>query len=156
VTAWVPFADSTVASGALGYVPGSHTLGLRRFVNIFGGEPEDLLSRPELAGRAPRFLEVPAGSVAFHHGLTAHLAGPNTTDRPRVVHTVIYFADGCTRRPGRQHPAVDRARIADGAPIASDVTPVAWPRPDGDLPPRPAEPWPATPGWPAGIVPRPA
>lgn len=157
VTAWVPLQGSTLASGCMGYVPGSHRLGLRAFVNIFRGEPEDLLARPELAGAEPVFVEVPAGSVAFHHGLTAHLAKPNTTDQPRSVHTMIYFADGCTRGSDDPHPAVDRPGIAVGAPIASDVTPVAWPRPTGDLPPRPAEPWPQ-PGRrvPPGLTPRPA
>jgi ectoine hydroxylase-related dioxygenase (phytanoyl-CoA dioxygenase family) len=142
ITAWIPFEGSTLESGAMGYVPGSHRVGLRRFVNIFVGEPENLLEAPELAGIDPVFVEVPAGSVAFHHGLTAHLAKPNTTDRPRAVYTVIYFADGCHRKQGRlEHPAVNRAGIARGEVIASDVTPVAWPRPDGDLPPTPAESW---------------
>jgi hypothetical protein len=51
---------------------------------------------------------------------------------------MIYFADGCTR--GNEHPhfAVDRAAIELGAVIDSDVTPVVWPRPDGDLPSRPS------------------
>jgi Phytanoyl-CoA dioxygenase (PhyH) len=71
----------------MGYVPGSHRSGLREFVNIFHGEPDDLLSRPELAGAEPVFVEVPAGSVAYHHGLTARLAKPNRTARPRAVHT---------------------------------------------------------------------
>jgi hypothetical protein len=35
---------------------------------------------------------------------------------------------------------VERAGIAMGAVIASDVTPLAWPRPAGDLPEPPAEP----------------
>jgi ectoine hydroxylase-related dioxygenase (phytanoyl-CoA dioxygenase family) len=157
VTAWVPFQGSTLASGCMGYVPGSHRLGMRAFVNIFRGEPEDLLARPELTGREPVFVEVPAGSVAFHHGLTAHLAKPNTTDRPRSVHTMIYFADGCTRGSDDPHPAVDRAGITVGAPIASDVTPIAWPRPTGDLPPRPAAPWPEPRRrLPPGLIPRPA
>jgi ectoine hydroxylase-related dioxygenase (phytanoyl-CoA dioxygenase family) len=142
LTAWIPFDGSTLASGSMGYVPGSHRLGMRRFVNIFRGEPEDLLARPELDGRRPEFVEVPAGSIAFHHGLTAHLAKPNTTDRGRTVHTIIFFADGCTRGTDDPHPAVDRPAIPVGAPIASDVTPVVWPRPGGDLPPRPDEPWP--------------
>ena len=144
VTAWIPFEGSTLESGAMGYVPGSHRIGLRRFVNIFFGEPDDLLTEPSLAGRDPVFVEVPKGSVAFHHGLTAHLAGPNTTARPRAVHTVIYLVDGCHRTAGtQQHPAVDRPGIPPGGLIASDVTPIAWPRPDGDLPPRPSEPWPS-------------
>ena len=155
VTAWIPFEGSTLASGCMGYVPGSHRLGLRAFVNIFKGEPEDLLARPELEGREPVFVEVPAGSVAFHHGLTAHLAKPNTTDRGRSVHTIIFFADGCTRDSDSPHPSVDRPGIAVGAPIASDVTPIAWPRANGDLPHRPVEPWPATKRKIAGLYPRP-
>jgi ectoine hydroxylase-related dioxygenase (phytanoyl-CoA dioxygenase family) len=138
VTAWIPFEGSTRRSGAMGYLPGSHLLGIRKFVNIFTGEPEDILSDPEIATIEPVFVEVPKGSVAFHHGLTVHLAGANHTDRDRAVHTVIYFADGNTRRGSSPHFAVERVHIPIGAPIASDVTPVVWPRPGGDLPTPPA------------------
>ena len=87
------------------------------------------------------WVEVPAGSVSFHHGLTFHLARSNTTDRVRRVHTAIYFADGSTRGEGRfPHPSVERAGIAMGAQIASDVTPVAWPLADGFVPGAPAVP----------------
>jgi hypothetical protein len=83
---------------------------------------------------------VPVGGVAFHHGLTFHLARPNATDRVRRVHTAIYFRDGCTRGARFGHPSVDRAGIEVGAPIRSDVTPVAWPRSLGDLPVPPPAP----------------
>jgi len=138
VTAWIPFEGSTRGSGAMAYLPGSHLIGLRKFVNIFEGEPEDILADPEVAGIEPVFVEVPKGGVAFHHGLTVHLAEANSTDRDRAVHTVIYFPDGSTRGYPSPHFAVERADIKIGAPIASDVTPIAWPRPEGDLPPRPA------------------
>jgi ectoine hydroxylase-related dioxygenase (phytanoyl-CoA dioxygenase family) len=138
ITAWVPLDGSTVAGGAMAYVPGSHLVGMRTFVNIFFGEPEDLLAHPKIAGIEPVTVEVPRGSVAFHHGLTAHLAHPNRTDRVRRVHTMIYFADGCTRGLTQPHFAVDRAGIEVGQVIASDVTPLAWPRPDGDLPVPPS------------------
>jgi ectoine hydroxylase-related dioxygenase (phytanoyl-CoA dioxygenase family) len=153
VTAWIPFAGSTLDSGAMGYVPGSHRSGLREFVNIFWGEPDDLLTRPELAGTETVFVEVPAGAIAFHHGLTAHLAKPNRTDQARAVHTVIFFADGCHRRGRLSHPCVDRPGIPPGGVIDSGVTPIAWPRPDGDLPPRPLEPWPFAEHMPPGLVP---
>ena len=154
VTAWIPFEGSTLESGAMGYVSGSHRSGLWEFVNIFRGEPDHLLSRPELAGAEPVFVEVPAGSVAYHHGLTAHLAKPNRTARPRAVHTVIYFADGCHRRAGKQpHPSVDRPGIPPGGVIDSAVTPIAWPRPPGDLPARPTEPWLGTEAMPPGLFP---
>ena len=155
VTAWIPFEGSTFESGAMGYVPGSHRSGLREFVNIFRGEPDDLLSRPELAGAEPVFVEVPAGSVAYHHGLTAHLARPNRTAHARAVHTVIYFADGCHRRDSEQpHPSVDRPGIQPGGVIDSAVTPIAWPRPPGDLPAPPTEPWPGAEFMPPGLFPR--
>jgi ectoine hydroxylase-related dioxygenase (phytanoyl-CoA dioxygenase family) len=138
VTAWVPFEGSTRASGAMAFLPGTHRIGMRKFVNIFFGEPEDILADPEVAGIEPVYVEVPKGSVSFHHGLTVHLADPNSTDRDRAVHTVIYFADGNTRGYPFPHFAVERGGIQVGEKIDSDVTPIAWPRPDGDLPPVPA------------------
>ena len=140
VTAWIPFEETTVETGTLGYLPGSHAIGLRKFVNIFFGEPEDILADPELADIEPVFPGVPLGGVAFHHGLTVHLAGSNRTDRDRPVHTVIYFPDGSTRGHPFPHFAVDRGGIEVGEPIRSDVTPVVWPRPDGDLPRPPTQP----------------
>ena len=141
ITAWIPFDGSTLASGAMGYLPGSHRLGLREFVDIFTGSGEDPLARRELDGLAPVWVEVPAGAVAFHHGLTFHLAKPNTTGTVRRVHTAIYFANGSTRGEGRYpHPSVERAGIEMGAAIASDVTPIAWPLPGGALPEAPADP----------------
>ncbi len=149
LTAWIPLDGSTLQSGAMGYLPGSHRAGLRRFVNIFIGEPENILERPELRGIEPVFVEVPRGGVAFHHGLTVHLAHSNRTDRMRRVHTMIFFRDGSTRRPRGQHPCVDRAAIPVGAVIASDVTPIAWPRTRGDFPKPPAPMPPGTSGvWP--------
>ncbi|MEY2398586.1 MAG: hypothetical protein QOJ00_1760 [Actinomycetota bacterium] len=139
ITAWIPFVRSTVANGALGYVPGSHAIGMRKFVNIFFGEPQDILSEPEIRDVEPVFLEVPPGSVAFHHGLTVHLAGANTTDHNRWVHTIIYFPDGATRGYPYPHFSVDRGGIEVGQKIDSDATPIAWPRPTGaPIPPLPS------------------
>ena len=66
-----------------------------------------------------------------------HLADANETDRPRAVHTIIYFPDGSTRGYPNIHFAVDRGNIAVGQKIDSDVTPIVWPREPGDLPPIP-------------------
>jgi ectoine hydroxylase-related dioxygenase (phytanoyl-CoA dioxygenase family) len=138
VTVWIPFEGSTVDSGAMAFLPGTHVTGLRKFVNIFFGQPEDLLFDPDVADVEPVFVEVPKGAVTFHHGLTVHLANANTTDRDRAVHTVIYFPDGHTRGYPAPHFAVDRCGIEVGQPIDSDVTPIAYPR--DDIPPTPAVP----------------
>ena len=50
ITAWIPFDGSTLETGAMGYLPGSHRLGVRAFVDIFSGHGEDPLTRDELRG----------------------------------------------------------------------------------------------------------
>jgi len=137
ITAWIPFEGASRVSGAMAYLPGSHLVGLRKFVNIFWGEPDDILADPEVRDIEPMFVDVPKGAVAFHHGLTVHLAESNRTDRVRAVHTVIYFPDGSTRGYPNRHFAVDRGAIEVGQKIDSEVTPIVFPRPDGDFPPVP-------------------
>jgi ectoine hydroxylase-related dioxygenase (phytanoyl-CoA dioxygenase family) len=138
LTAWIPFAGTTHASGCMGYIPGSHRAGVRRFVNIFraGSEDLDAQARDLMTGDFV-YVEVPRGSIAFHHGLTMHDARPNVSGVTREVHTMIYFRDGVRRSATGAHFAVDRAGIAPGEPIASAVTPIAWPLQDGVLPDAP-------------------
>ncbi len=147
VSAWIPFDDSTRASGGTGYVPGSHRSGLRRFVDISHSihpEPYDILSDPKIAGVDPVWVEAPAGSVVFHHSLTVHLAGPNTTDATRRVFTIVYLADGCVRSADWPLVSLDRDNIAIGQKIAGPGLPIAWPRPEADLPDPPTILGPAT------------
>jgi len=141
LTAWIPFEGSTRAAGCMGYVPGSHRAGLKKFVNIFtADEKVKILEEPAVSGIPPVYVEVPCGSVAFHHGLTVHLAGPNRTDRMRRVHTMIYFRDGARRTTAHLHPCVDRPEIKVGDLIESELTPLVWPRTAGDLPIPPKMP----------------
>ena len=147
ITAWIPFEGSNLENGAMGYVPGSHKFEVNTFANIFTADGFDLENGDEARGIAPEFVEVPPGAVAFHHGRTIHLANPNTTTRTRRVHTVIFFADGCTRSEAK-HPCVDRQNIEVGAVIQGPVTPIAWPLPAGRLPSPPPLPDPRLPAWP--------
>ena len=141
LTAWVPFDGSTRETGCMGYVPGSHRAGVRKFINIFtADEKVKILEEPAISGIAPVYVEVPHGSIAFHHGLTVHMAMPNKSDRTRRVHTMIYFRDGATRTKSYVHPSVDRPGIKVGEAIASDLTPIVWPRAAGDLPKPPRMP----------------
>jgi ectoine hydroxylase-related dioxygenase (phytanoyl-CoA dioxygenase family) len=141
LTAWVPFDGSTHETGCMGYVPGSHRVGLRKFINIFSADERvKILDDPSISGVAPVYVEVPRGSVAFHHGLTVHLARANRSNRTRRVHTMIYIRDGATRSQPYVHPSVDRPGIKVGEPIDSDLTPIVWPRAAGDLPRPPRMP----------------
>ena len=141
LSAWIPFEGSTRTNGCMAYVPGSHLIGVRKFVNIFtADEKVKILEEPKIAAIPPVYIEVPRGSVAFHHGLTVHLAMANTSDRTRRVHTMIYFRDGATRTKPFVHPSVDRPGIKVGEAIDSDLTPLVWPRAVGDLPKPPGFP----------------
>ncbi len=153
ITAWIPFQDVDETNGHMGYIAGTHTSGLRHFANIFSGNGLDLEAHPETSAHEVEWLDVPAGSVSFHHGLTVHLAKANKSSLPRRVHTIIFFADGCTRSK-RPHPSVDRPGIAVGAPIESILTPIAWPSDPNTLPETPKPPTPLIPGW-AGWTPTP-
>lgn len=160
VTAWIPLVDVDEALGCMGYVPGSHAVGLRRFVNIFFGEAERVLERPELGGAEPVFVPARRGDVLFHHGLTVHLAHANRSPHMRRVHTAIFFRDGSTRAQAGVHQSVDRQGIRPGQAIAGDATPIAWPRAAGDLPPTPTSRIdPRSPGhhvWPPSAIAAPA
>jgi ectoine hydroxylase-related dioxygenase (phytanoyl-CoA dioxygenase family) len=140
VTAWIPFDGSRLGGGAAAYIPGSHRLGLERFVDISHvlQEPYDILNDPLVAGIEPVWVEAPPGSLIFHHSLTIHLAEKNASDRIRRVYCIIYFADGCVRRSAIPHLVPDRQGIAVHEPIVGEVSPIAWPRDPGDLPPTPS------------------
>jgi ectoine hydroxylase-related dioxygenase (phytanoyl-CoA dioxygenase family) len=132
LTAWIPLCEITHDMGTMGYIPGSH-LGEETFIDVFTtpGMGHDFEKRQS---GAPVFVECGPGDVIFHHGSTIHLAKPNLSDKTRRVHTAIYFADGCTRTPGRTHYVVEREHIPDGAPIDGAATPIAWPLPEGRRP----------------------
>lgn len=130
VSAWIPFDDVAVANGAMAYVPGSHKAGRLRVVDItHNTDPYDILSDPALQGAEPQWLEVPAGHVIWHHGLTVHQAAPNTTDTTRRVFTVVYIDAGARRAKSWPGYPLDRDGVAEGGLVAGPGMPVLWPPP---------------------------
>lgn len=138
ISAWIPLEDTRRGAGAMAYVPGSHKAGRLKVVNLLHTtEPYDILRDPALAGREPVFVEAPAGSVVWHHGLTVHQAEPNGTDRTRRTFTVVYIADGARREQSWDAFPLAREGIGVGELIEGPSLPIAWPREPGDLPDPP-------------------
>ena len=129
VTAWIPLCDIDASNGQLGFYPGSHKLKDQKFINIFSGkvDDKDFQETTSLDSKEIRYQTLKAGDVSFHHGLTFHRAKANVSNKDRVVHTAIFFADGSTRGDDKFHFSVDRPDIKVGEKIASDVTPIAYP-----------------------------
>jgi len=62
------------------------------------------------------------GDVSFHAGWTFHRAGPNTTNRPRSVMTMIYMdADMKLAEPVNHMQAADRERWCPGATVGAVI-----------------------------------
>ena len=139
ITAWIPLCDVDETNGQLGFYPGSHKLADKKFIDIFSGKvnEKEFLETSNLKSDEIRYQELKAGDVSFHHGLTFHRAKPNLSNKDRIVHTAIFFADGSTRGDDKFHFSVDRPEIKVGQKIESDVTPLAYPI--RDLPSRPVQ-----------------
>jgi len=104
VTAWVAFDDVDDANGAMQMIPGSHHWGLLPGVSNFFGTDRDAQLESLGADRvaSPRSVVMAAGQVSFHHPLTFHGSGPNTSDRLRRS-LAVHFVDGsvtAVSRPG--------------------------------------------------------
>ena len=139
LSAWIPLDDVTITSGAMAYVPGSHKAGRLQVVDItHTTDPYDILSDPALQGAQPQPVEVPAGSIIWHHGLTVHQASANTTSATRRAFTIVYI-DAAARR-SKAWPAypLDRDGVEVGDVIAGPGMPVLWP-PPGELPTPPED-----------------
>jgi ectoine hydroxylase-related dioxygenase (phytanoyl-CoA dioxygenase family) len=95
VTAWVAFDDVDDDNGAMQMIPGSHAWGLVEGASNFFDTDRDQQLRVigERGAPAPRSVVMKAGEVSFHHPLTFHGSGPNTSDRMRRS-LAIHFVDG--------------------------------------------------------------
>jgi hypothetical protein len=91
VTAWIPLHEVPLEQGPLSFGKGSHRKRIGRDLPI-SDESEQLIREAIREQGVVEVVEPYAlGDVSFHLGWTLHRAGPNTTDRPRKVHTVIYM-----------------------------------------------------------------
>ncbi len=91
LTAWIPLQAVTMDMGPLSFAEGTHRSEFSRNLPI-SDESEAIIAQ-ELDEKNIIEVQEPfaLGEVSFHYGWTLHRAGPNTTDRPRKVHTVIYM-----------------------------------------------------------------
>jgi ectoine hydroxylase-related dioxygenase (phytanoyl-CoA dioxygenase family) len=139
VSAWIPFDDVTIENGAMAYVPGSHKAGSLPVVDItHTSEPYDILSDPKLNGEMPKSVEVKAGSVIWHHGMTVHQAAANTQANTRRVFTVVYIGDQARRHKDWPAYPLDRDGVGLGEIIQGVGMPQLWPPPETTPQPPPA------------------
>jgi ectoine hydroxylase-related dioxygenase (phytanoyl-CoA dioxygenase family) len=135
VTAWIPLQATPMNLGPLAYSAGSQRFNaIGRDIEI-SDESEQKLSKALLESGLP-LDEAPfdLGEVGYHLGWTFHRAGPNTSDRPREVMTIIYHdADAKVLEPkSKAHGNDLKAWLPGCNPgdlAASPLNPVLWESP---------------------------
>jgi len=93
LTAWFSFNDSTVESGCVRYIPGSHR---QDTIHDFFPDPDNLAGQGQTARDVDESRAVDAvlraGEVVFHHESVVHGSQPNRSSRPRIGLSIHYCA----------------------------------------------------------------
>lgn len=131
VTAWIPLQAVPSEMGPLGFYPGSQGVAFGRDLGI--SDDSEAQITDNMAHHGFKFEVGPfeLGEVSFHRGWTFHKAGPNLSDKPRSVMTVIYMDADMRLLPAPNAvQANDRDQWCPGARagevIATLKNPVIW------------------------------
>jgi ectoine hydroxylase-related dioxygenase (phytanoyl-CoA dioxygenase family) len=138
VTLTLALTPSTVASGCLRVLDGSHrwgnvieNLALRRegIADALASLPAELRAQ---AGAGGRPLELEPGDVSLHHALTFHGSEPNTSARPRKTLAVRLVDGACRVLPERLPTPAARAHFPTdpAGHLAEGAFPVLWTAPE--------------------------
>ncbi|OED45189.1 phytanoyl-CoA dioxygenase [Chromatiales bacterium (ex Bugula neritina AB1)] len=114
VTAWVALSPSTVASGCMRFIPGSHRRNLVEHIDTF--DDNNLLSRgQEIAVDVDENMAIDVllkpGQASLHHGHLFHASGPNSTDDRRIGVAIRYIKPSLKQVGGQK----TLARLVSGA-----------------------------------------
>lgn len=134
ITAWIALSPATRASGAMRFVPGSHTE-IVAHQDTF--HADNLLTRgQEIAVEVDEEdavdVELAPGEMSIHHGRLFHASDPNTTDDRRIGLAIRYIPTRMTQIGGadmcvtlcRGHDAYgnfERADSGTGLLLPEDV-----------------------------------
>lgn len=119
-TAWLALSDVTADAGPMRFVPASHTWGLLEQGDFFAQELEAQRAAVRLPEGA-EWQEVPAilppGGVSFHHNLTLHGSGPNTSGRLRRSFAVHMRTENSCPIGGRREGLAEFIDNLDYCPV---------------------------------------
>lgn len=130
-TVWMPLQETPMEMGPLQFAVGSQAYQKGRNLEIGDESERELQKSFAQMNYAVESSPYDVGEVSFHSGWTFHRAGPNTTDRPRAVFTVIYIDHQMrVAQPTTKGQEVDRKAFLDGLEIGdicdTDMTPIIY------------------------------
>lgn len=131
VTVWVPLQATPMEMGPLAFAEGSQHVEIGRDVEI--SDDSEAILASELRERNFPLNNTPfnLGEVSYHAGWTFHRAGPNASNRPRKVMTMIYMdKDQLITEPRNEFQVADWAKWLANVPVGSrpqdDLNPVLF------------------------------
>ncbi len=132
VTAWVPLQAVPAEMGPIGFYAGSHRFTFGRDLPISDESEARISAEMERQGFALADDQFELGEVSFHSGWTFHRAGPNGTNRPRSVMTIIYMDKDMRLAEPSAGQQADRDAFCPGVEVGgvidSPKNPVLWER----------------------------
>ena len=133
VTAWIPLQETPMHMGPLAFAEKSQTVEIGRDIEISDASEKVLSDELQRMNFTVNDTPFDLGEVSFHAGWTFHRAGPNTSDAPRRVMTMIYMdKDQTVVEPRNPQQRNDRATWLGNWPVGSKpegpLNPVVWER----------------------------
>jgi ectoine hydroxylase-related dioxygenase (phytanoyl-CoA dioxygenase family) len=126
VTAWIALDDVDEENGCMSMVPGSHHWGNKvnflHTLNSFDAMPTEFEGHEVTV----RLCPVGKGEVHYHHSLTWHGSGPNTSGRPRRAIALHYMTDRTLYLASGNHVMKPFVEIADGEVLQGEHFPVVY------------------------------
>ena len=103
ITCWVALSNVNIASGAMKFVPGSHTASAVDHIDTF--DENNLLTRGqeiavEVDEKDAVVVELAPGQASMHHGHLFHASGPNTTSDRRIGSAVRFIKASMKQQDG--------------------------------------------------------
>ncbi len=96
LSCWIGLDDSTVDSGCLQYIPGSHHWNLLPITGLADEMDaiQEVLDEEQKSQFKPIAITLKRGEASFHHPLLVHGSYGNFTDRPRRATVINVFREG--------------------------------------------------------------
>jgi len=119
ITAWIALQATDERNGTLRFLDGSNTQ--RADEDALGFFEADLAGRrPETETCVESVVNIPAGAVSFHDGLTFHASGPNFSEAPRLSIALNMMAGPAYFNPElrMRNPDANRFLCAQLGPFA--------------------------------------
>jgi len=133
-TCWMPLDDTSEETGTLEFVRGSHKWGLQPPRGEFHS-PKDYKEQLKIFADKNNkkieivYVEVPAGGVSFHHGLTWHGSGVNNSHQHRraiVSHCVPSDAKFHPTNEGGTAKTYKKYKLENSDKLDDKFFPLLW------------------------------